>query len=92
MLAKRNFLLSFPLKELLRCEPILSHRNTSVKTTGFNNNYIHVHMYIYAYARLCVNLIRDLTRKIYNIISCLEVRELRGCWSYMIYMHTDTVN
>lgn len=51
MLAKRNLLLSFLLKGLGRCEHILSHRNTSVKATSFNNNYIHMciciqmHMY-----------------------------------------------
>jgi len=46
MLAKKNLLLSFLPKGLVRCEHILSLRNTSVKTTGFNNNYIHTRAYV----------------------------------------------
>jgi len=49
-------------------------------------------MYVYAYVEIGVNLIRDLRRKIYSIISCSEVRELRGYQSYMIHMHTNTFN
>lgn len=48
-----------------------------------------MHLYIYAYIHKSVNLIRDLRRRIYIVISCSEVRELGGYRSYMIYMHTN---
>lgn len=47
-----------------------------------------MHMYIYI-CTVCVNLISDLRRKIYSVISCLEVRELRLSIRSDIYAHSQ---